>query len=68
MTDEAKKKILKKQSGNVTCPGCGEKITENDDLKKVEYVRTKRKTDLFIHTSCVNKVWNRVYIPRVKEE
>ena len=59
MTDVAKKKILKKQSGPVSCPGCGEEIGAYDDLKKVEYVRTKRKTDLFIHTACVNKVWNR---------
>ena len=59
MTDEAKKKILKKQSGDVTCPGCGEQIRDSDNLKKVEYVRTKRKTDIFIHTDCVDKVWNR---------
>ena len=40
------------------CEGCGEKIREQDALG-VEYVKTKRKTEMFIHKACVCKVWHR---------
>lgn len=38
-------------------PGCGNVIAEEEDLSKVEYVRTKRATDVFFHTACMGKVW-----------
>lgn len=39
----------------VKCPVCGKEIKESDDLKDVEYVKTKRGTEIFIHTKCVSK-------------
>ena len=57
MTDNAKKKILRSHRSPVTCPGRGKVIAEEGDLSKVEYVRTKRRTDVFFHTECMDKVW-----------
>ncbi len=57
MTNEQKKKRLESSSSPAVCPGCGCTIKSDDDLSNVEYVRTKRKTDIFIHTGCMNKVW-----------
>lgn len=57
MTDKAKKKIIRKQSGDVICPGCGEVISEEEDLSEIEYVRTKRRTDIFFHRHCFGKIW-----------
>lgn len=57
MTDKAKKKILLSHRSPVTCPGCGKAIAEEEDMSKVEYVRTKRRTDVFFHTECMEKVW-----------
>ena len=57
MTERAKRKILEKQTGEVICPGCGEEIKDSDDLSTVEYVRTKRKTDIFFHTECFGRIW-----------
>lgn len=57
MTDKAKKKIIKSHSSPVICPGCGNVIAEEEDLRKVEYVRTKRATDVFFHMACMGKVW-----------
>ena len=36
------------------CPVCGKKIAE-DDLNKVEYIKTKRGTVIFAHKECVKK-------------
>lgn len=58
MTNEAKKKVLGKHLGTVTCPGCGKEIKKDDDLTNVEYVRTKRATDVFFHTECFEKIWH----------
>lgn len=41
----------------VKCEGCGKYICSDEDLSDVEYVKTKRGTDLFFHTGCMNKVW-----------
>ena len=30
---------------------------DNFPFSKVEYVRTKRATDVFFHTACMEKVW-----------
>lgn len=58
MTDKAKKRIIDKHWGDpLVCPGCGKEITGEEDLSKVEYVRTKRKTDVFFHAGCMDKVW-----------
>ena len=40
-----------------TCPVCGKEIQERD-LDKVEYIKTKRQTVIFIHTRCVKKWGN----------
>jgi len=37
-----------------TCPVCGQKIDTGED--NVGYVRTKRKTEVFVHHGCV-KNW-----------
>ncbi len=57
MTDKAKKKIIAGHRSPIICPGCGKMIVENEDLRKVEYVRTKRATDVFFHKACMEKVW-----------
>lgn len=57
MTNEQKKKRLASRSSPAVCPGCGGRIKSDDDLSNVEYVRTKRKTDIFFHMGCMNKVW-----------
>jgi len=41
ITDRAKKKIISRHQSPVICPGCRKEITEDEDLSKVEYVRTK---------------------------
>lgn len=40
----------------VLCQGCGEELKETE-LRGVEYVKTKRGTDIFFHTECADKVW-----------
>lgn len=57
MTEQQKRKHLEKHNSPVTCPGCGETIKPDDDLRCVEYVRAKRKTDVFFHRECMGKVW-----------
>ena len=57
VTYRAKKKIIASHRSPVICPGCGKEIAEDEDLSKVEYVRTKRATDVFFHTACIEKVW-----------
>lgn len=61
MTDKLKKKkkLTDYWEWNhpVICPGCGKEIRPDDDMSKVEYVRTKRKTEIFFHTACMDKVW-----------
>ena len=48
-------RYLKQHDGTEpTCPVCGKKIA-GDDLEKVEYIKTKRQTVIFIHTRCVKK-------------
>ena len=41
----------------VDCAGCGEDIWSDQDLSGIQYVKTKRGTDLFIHDECVSRVW-----------
>lgn len=57
MTDKAKKKIIASHRSPVICPGCRKVIAKDGDLDGVEYVRTKRATDVFFHTACMEKVW-----------
>lgn len=52
-----KKRIESHWDHPVICPGCGKEIKPDDDMGNVEYVRTKRKTDIFFHTECMEKVW-----------
>ncbi|MBC5689757.1 hypothetical protein H8S37_12600 [Mediterraneibacter sp. NSJ-55] len=62
------KKIIHRQWSPVICPGCREVIKENEDLSKVEYVRTKRKTDVLFHTACIDNVWGTGYKSKQTEE
>lgn len=57
MTDKAKKKIIASHRDPVVCPGCKKVIAEEEDLSKVEYVKTKRRTVVFFHTECMDKAW-----------
>jgi len=41
----------------VKCQGCGSEIASDEDLSGVEWVGTKRGTDVFFHTECRDKVW-----------
>lgn len=59
---EAKKKNMiekwvKKHKALVSCPGCNEAIREDDDLETIEYIKTRRGTEIFLHRGCVGKVW-----------
>lgn len=42
----------------VRCEGCGKEIKSDDDLSAVHFSLTKRKTCLFWHDACMDKVWN----------
>lgn len=57
MQSKDKKKRIRAQIGEVRCQGCKEKIQENDDLSQVEYVKTKRGSEWFFHSECMDKVW-----------
>lgn len=59
MTSNEKLRIMRRQWNPVVCAGCGEVILESDNLDEVEYVRTKRKTDIFFHRACMDKVWRK---------
>ena len=37
----------------IKCPVCGKEIKE-EGLDSVEYVKTKRGTEIFVHTGCVH--------------
>lgn len=58
MTEQAKKRALSKYPDGVACPGCGKTIEQDADLKEIEYVRTKRKTDIFFHRDCFGTIWH----------
>ena len=52
-----KKRIESKWDNTVICTGCGKEIKPDDYLGNGEYVRKNRKTDIFFHTECMEKVW-----------
>lgn len=43
----------------VKCQGCGGYIRSDGDLADVDYVRTRRRTELFFHRECAGHVWGR---------
>ena len=56
ITSKAQLKKLDELKGdNKKCPVCG-RMMYTSDADELEYIRTKRKTDIFIHTKCV-KNW-----------
>lgn len=57
MTATQLKGIFKRQREKVSCPGCGKEIQEKDDFSEIGYVKTKRGTHIFLHKSCLDKVW-----------
>lgn len=59
MTEKEKLKIFNRQGVDVCCIGCGVQLRGTDDFAEVEYIRTKRGTNLFVHKKCVQKVWRK---------
>ena len=53
LTDKKKKSLLEKYKerhrGCAICPGCKEYIWGSDELADVEYIKTKRGTEVFLH-------------------
>lgn len=47
---------MKKKVHGKRCVVCGEVV--NDKTEDLEYIRTQRKTDIFIHRHCL-KDWRR---------
>lgn len=44
----------------VRCQGCGKVLDPADkDTRQIEYVKTKRGSEMFFHTECMDKVWSR---------
>ena len=41
----------------VRCQGCGKEILSDGDLSGVEYVKTRRGSELFFHTACMDDIW-----------
>lgn len=52
-------KWVEKHKAPVICPGCDEAIREDDDLETIEYIKTKRGTEIFLHHGCLEEVWRR---------
>lgn len=46
-----------RKSGKVFCQGCGRELDPDGELSGIEYVKTKRNTEWFFHTRCLNSVW-----------
>lgn len=62
MTEKERRRIIEKQEDcgqKVFCQGCGKLIKSCDDMSSVQYVRTKRKTEIFFHTECLPNIWKR---------
>lgn len=61
LTDKKKKSLLEKYKERhrecAICPGCKEYIRGSDELADVEYIKTKRGTEVFLHRGCFEKVW-----------
>jgi hypothetical protein len=51
-----KKKLDNNSKFKCTCPVCGKEITTDSDFTDIEYVKTKRGTEIFIHQDCV-RAW-----------
>lgn len=49
--------IHNREDTKVKCPVCGKEI-KPENLDDVEYVKTKRGSEIFIHIECVKK-WGR---------
>jgi hypothetical protein len=45
-------------AATVRCDGCGKEIKSGDDLSDVCFSLTKRKTCIFWHKKCTDKVWS----------
>lgn len=46
--------VRKHEKEQPECPVCGKKI-KTGDLPECEYVKSKRGTEMFVHTKCVKK-------------
>lgn len=42
---------------SVRCDGCGKIIKSDEDLSDIQFSLTKRKTCIFWHGKCTEKVW-----------
>lgn len=47
------------QEKRVRCQGCGKWIRSDGALEDVEYVKTKRGSEWFFHTACMENIWRR---------
>ena len=52
-----RKRPGKVEEKKVRCQGCGEEIRSDGDLENIEYVKTRRGSEYFFHTGCVESVW-----------
>ena len=61
LTDKKKKSLLEKYKerhrGCAICRGCKEYIRGSDELADVDYIKTKRGTEVFLLRGCFEKVW-----------
>lgn len=48
---------VRPEDEKICCPVCG-KVLKEDRLDDVEYVKTKRGSEVFVHTKCV-KNWGK---------
>lgn len=54
MLDKYSLNKLYKKAEPPSCPVCNE-MCYPSDVDDLEYIKTKRGTEIFIHTKCVNK-------------
>lgn len=47
MTEDGVKRIFRRQTGKVVCPGCRKEIKETDNFSEIGYVKTKRGDPYF---------------------
>jgi hypothetical protein len=43
----------------VKCQGCGNYIYSDQSFENIEYVKTKRGTEIFFHRDCMDDIWRR---------
>lgn len=56
MLDKVKDRVIYNKLVNhyITCPIC-KRVLTTADAPEIDYIKTKRGTEIFIHTDCVRK-------------